>query len=90
MRRRIVAAVSAAAAGLALAVVPASGAFASDARNDYSCSNWDGYRYYCDDGYYGSYGDYGNYYYGDSGYYGYDHGRGDSNNNGFFVDGFRR
>ncbi|MEU2155214.1 hypothetical protein ABZ532_09345 [Streptomyces sp. NPDC019396] len=89
MRRRIVAAVSAAAAGLALAVVPASGAFAGDARNDYSCSNWDGYRYYCDDGYYGYYGDYGNYY-GDSGYdRGHDN-NGFFNNGFFFDDGFRR
>lgn len=40
MRRRIVAAVSAGAAGLALAVMPAAGAFASsDSRVDYRCSD---------------------------------------------------
>ncbi|WP_455352400.1 hypothetical protein [Streptomyces sp. SYSU K217416] len=55
MRRRIVAAVSAAAAGLALGVLPASEAFASsDTRNTNRCSDWRGWddRRYCDDRYY--------------------------------------
>lgn len=43
MRRRIVAAVSAGAAGLALGLMPATGAFASsDTRVDNRCSDWRG------------------------------------------------
>lgn len=55
MRRRIVAAISAGAAGLALGVLPATSAFAaSDARTDYRCSDWrDGRN--CDRGYYNGY-----------------------------------
>ncbi|MCP3819829.1 hypothetical protein NLX86_17520 [Streptomyces sp. A3M-1-3] len=53
MRRRIIAAVSAGAAGLALGVMPATGAFASsDTRSDYGCSDWrswDDRRHHCDD-----------------------------------------
>ncbi|MFE3324937.1 hypothetical protein [Streptomyces sp. NPDC059176] len=55
MRRRIVAALSAGVAGLALGVLPATSAFAaSDTRTDYRCSDWrDGRN--CDRGYYNSY-----------------------------------
>ncbi|MGW7369056.1 hypothetical protein ACWGI8_37955 [Streptomyces sp. NPDC054841] len=44
MRRRIVAALAAGAAGLALGVMPTTGAFASsDGRADYGCSDWRGW-----------------------------------------------
>lgn len=51
MRRRIIAAISAGAAGLALGVMPATGAFASsENRDDFRCSDWGGWddRRHCD------------------------------------------
>ncbi|MFD3440490.1 hypothetical protein ACFWU3_23625 [Streptomyces sp. NPDC058685] len=54
MRRKIIAAVSAGAAGLALAVIPATGAFASSSASgggNYGCSDgrgWDNRNNNCD------------------------------------------
>lgn len=61
MRRRIVAALSAGVAGLALGVLPATGAYASnEIRSDYGCSDWRG----GDGRHCGHHNDYNDRYYG--------------------------